>query len=107
LGLSFNPAGFISGLPDSIQTSTFELAVTDKVGDIQDVQLSIQIGAPLKGDVSGNGTVDVVDVILTVNIILEITDPTPAQIRGADCSGDGIINIIDSICIVTIILNGP
>ena len=58
------------------------------------------------GDVNGDGLVDVVDVIQTVNIILEFVQPIQAQLWGANCNGDGVVDILDTICIVTIILEG-
>ncbi len=52
------------------------------------------------GDVNGDGNIDVLDVVLTVNIILNISDPFPA----ADLNQDGVINVLDIVIIVNIIL---
>ena len=52
------------------------------------------------GDVNGDGSIDVLDVVLTVNIILNLSDPAPA----ADLNQDGVINVLDIVIIVNIIL---
>ena len=52
------------------------------------------------GDVNGDGNIDVLDVVLTVNIILNLIDPSPA----ADLNQDGVINVLDIVMIVNIIL---
>jgi hypothetical protein len=55
--------------------------------------------------------VNILDAILTVNIILEIQEPTDEQARAADCNGpvdhcdgDGEINILDVLKIVNLAL---
>lgn len=52
------------------------------------------------GDVNDDGTIDILDVVLTVNIILNPGDETPA----ADLNQDGVINVLDIVIIVNIIL---
>ena len=53
-----------------------------------------------------DGTVDILDVVFAVNIILEIIEPEPVQWWGADCNGDEVVNILDALCMVSIILEG-
>ena len=103
-GFFIDLTGTISGLPDSAGVHFFEVTVEDTAGNTLPAQFSIEIEAPRSGDVNGDGQIDVLDVILAVNIILELMDPTSAQFKGADCNGDGIVNIVDSICIVTLVL---
>ena len=57
-----------------------------------------------KGDVNNDGTINVLDVVMTVNIILELVEPTPYQFCAADLDGDGEIDILDVMQIVEIIL---
>ena len=59
----------------------------------------------LLGDVTGNSAVDVADIVVTINIILDNTNPTSAQITAADINQDNVINIQDIILIVNIILD--
>ena len=62
---------------------------------------------PCKGDINEDGTVNVLDVILGINIILDIMDPSPAQSWSADYNDDSIVNILDIIAIVNVILGTP
>jgi ligand-binding sensor domain-containing protein len=57
-----------------------------------------------KGDVDGNGRMDLIDVMLAVNIILEFVDPVPYHTWAADLNSDGIINVLDVMEIVLAIL---
>jgi len=52
------------------------------------------------GDVNGDEAIDILDVVLTVNMILGSTDPSPA----ADMNEDGVINVLDVILLINIIL---
>ena len=55
----------------------------------------------LLGDVNGDSVVDILDVIITANIILGIADENNA----ADVNSDGVFNILDVVIIVNIILS--
>ena len=57
----------------------------------------------LYGDVNFDGSLDVTDVILLVNLVLGQT-PTEEQALTADMNQDGIINILDVIQVVGEIL---
>ena len=57
------------------------------------------------GDVNMDGIINVQDIILLVNIILDILNPTPDQFEAADLNADGIINVLDVIALVNIILD--
>ncbi|MFQ6093480.1 MAG: rhodanese-like domain-containing protein [bacterium] len=59
---------------------------------------------PSKGDVNGDGTVDVLDIVRAVNIILETYQPGPGEEWAADCNGDGEVNILDVVGMVNVIL---
>ena len=52
------------------------------------------------GDVNSDEVVNVLDIILTVNIILGSNDP----INAADVNSDGIVNILDVVSLVNLIL---
>jgi hypothetical protein len=54
----------------------------------------------VRGDLSGDGLVNIIDVMMCVNIILKIEPYTEA----ADLNGDGVVNIIDLQIIIGIIL---
>ena len=56
------------------------------------------------GDVNMDGLINVQDIILIVNIIVDVINPTPEQFEAADLNADGIINVLDVIAEVNIIL---
>jgi hypothetical protein len=105
-GLALDSAGILFGMPDSAEIVLFGVAVTDTAAQTQHIQLSIQTNEPSLGDVNGDGQIDIIDVVLSINIILELLEPTSAQRWGADCNGDAMINILDTMCIVSIVLEG-
>ena len=58
-----------------------------------------------QGDLNSDVTINIVDVIALVNIVLSDDTPNDFQACAGDLSGDGIINIIDIIALVNIILS--
>jgi len=59
----------------------------------------------IKGDINGDGTVNTIDAILAVNIILYQDPPaTEEEMCITDCNGDGNVNVLDIILIVNVIL---
>ncbi len=106
-GLVLDSTGTISGVPTSADTSEFTVQVTDDASDTNSKSFTIiirQSGG--KGDINGDCQVNIVDVIFTVNIILELYDPTPTQKWAANCDDNGVVDIMDAICLVNIILEG-
>ncbi|UCE17372.1 MAG: hypothetical protein JSV84_10760 [Gemmatimonadota bacterium] len=57
-----------------------------------------------KGDVNHDGSVDVLDVVLTGLIFLEQYQPTFGELSIADCIDDNEITLEDAFCIVDVIL---
>ena len=62
-------------------------------------------GSNLQGDVNQDGTVNILDIILLVNIILGYYEANELELWLADLNSDGAINILDIIAIANIILN--
>jgi len=94
---------WISVLPDSSGAFTFEIN-----GSYETPWYAVRVtrqGQPgRKGDVNNDGLINIVDVILSVNHILEISLLPPGQIWAADVNEDGEIDIVDVMGIVLIIL---
>lgn len=59
---------------------------------------------PSRGDVNQDGRTNILDVLTSVNIILEVIQPSETQVWAADCTGDGRINIVDALGIVNVVL---
>jgi agmatine deiminase len=58
------------------------------------------------GDVNMDDTINILDIVITVNSILGTIELTPTQIQLADLNSDGNINILDIVLIVNLVLGG-
>jgi len=57
------------------------------------------------GDINGDGTFDVLDVVLMMNFILSLeNDYTICQEDASDINSDGVIDILDVVLLINIIL---
>ena len=56
-------------------------------------------------DLNLDGSVNIVDVIGVVNIIIGLSNPTETQLCSADINADGTVNIVDVIAIVNTIIS--
>jgi len=74
--------------------------ITDYLGSAPDMGAFEYIPEGLSGDLTGDGYVNVQDIVLLVNIVLGFSDP----IAGSDISGDGTINVIDIVMLIDYIL---
>jgi len=57
------------------------------------------------GDLNQDEILNVLDIVITVNIILSIVEPTSYQIYAADINGDSTLNVLDVVQLVNLILN--
>ena len=57
------------------------------------------------GDINTDGNIDILDVMQQINFILDITEPSEADICAADLNADGNLDLLDSILLVNMILN--
>jgi 1,4-alpha-glucan branching enzyme len=57
------------------------------------------------GDVSGDGAINVLDVVQTVNYVLSVLEFNDDQICSADMNVDGTINVLDIVTLVNYILS--
>ena len=61
-----------------------------------------------KGDVNGDGVVDILDLIRAINIILGILpEPTEHELYAADFNSDENVDVLDIVQIVNYILDNP
>ena len=59
----------------------------------------------IAGDVTQDGLVNVLDIVLLVNWILSDTSLTDLEVTIADMTNDGLVNILDIVALVNIILS--
>ena len=57
------------------------------------------------GDLNSDGIIDVLDLVTTINIIMDLIEPTSTQLFAGDINSDGIIDILDVVQLVNIILS--
>ncbi len=57
------------------------------------------------GDINQDGIVNIQDIILLVNFVLSIDNPSDQQFDAGDINGDEILNILDIIAMINIILD--
>ena len=57
------------------------------------------------GDLNSDGSIDIFDVLLTVDIVLDVEDPQPCVEFAADMNASGDITFFDIIQILNIILD--
>ena len=94
-------------------TFAYIYAVSNKAGDVRRAATaengvmiySIELKEPetLRGDLNGDGSVNVTDVTALINHILGKSEPT-FNAAAADLTGDGVINVTDVSKLIEIIL---
>ena len=57
------------------------------------------------GDMNGNSTTNIQDIVILINVVLDLVDPDSCQVIYGDLNSDGISNILDVILLVNIILD--
>jgi len=78
----------------------------DWVGYSEDLPIMFTIESGLLyGDLNEDEDLDVLDVLVMVNIIMGVLEPTNQQELLADVNGDGIIDVIDVIVLVETIVS--
>jgi PKD repeat protein len=78
----------VTGFNDETDTENITVLVLSEDAEQQDL-----------GDVNGDGSVKVVDIIFCTNYILEFIDFSPEAFLAADVNGDSKIDIFDVLLI--------
>jgi len=68
------------------------------------VSLLVTGNPSLPGDINGDESVNIQDIIFLINFILGTDDPNTGEFNAADMNGDGVLNIQDIILLVNSIL---
>jgi len=113
-GLSLDAsAGIVFGTPAASGAFDFVLQVSDihENTDQETFTMVIDEYTSAKGDVNADCTVNILDVLAAVRIILGLEQPSQEQIWQADCNGaagscdgDGVVDILDALKMVNITL---
>lgn len=104
--LIFDVLGIISGIPAIADTQDITFKVEDTIGNTDQKEFSfiVSIQEFERGDANGDETINVLDVLATINHILGVQPLEGIQYTCADCNGDEVINVIDALGIVNVIL---
>ena len=70
--------------------------------DLNDFSSSEEECTP-SGDANSDGIVNVVDVVLTINFIFDVSTPNSEEFCAVEINGDGVINVVDVVLIINII----
>lgn len=71
---------------------------------IEDVLVGNACPGYVPGDMNGDSTSNVQDIVLMVNIVLELIDSDSCQLEYGDLNSDQVFNILDIVSLVSIIL---
>jgi len=63
--------------------------------------VSMLVNGSLLGDTNGDSSINVLDVIIMVNMVLGEID---IDLNTADINGDGLINVSDIVLLINVIL---
>jgi len=97
--------GAVFQLSDINTSGVVEFVFSDGGGDVITLEYDLGGGSScqLLGDANNDFTVNVLDVVLTVNLILSGLDNYE---ECSDINGDGVLNVLDIVALINIIL-GP
>ena len=59
----------------------------------------------LNGDINLDGSINILDIVILINLILDFQTPTDSEFMISDINNDGILNILDIVQLINIILD--
>ena len=99
----FSPSGLAVGI------HTFTVQARDEVGNVStsigsttptSFTLTLVVTASLCGDLTSDGTVNVFDAIILLQIAVGLVESTPTQLVLGDLNRDGVLNVFDAITLL-------
>ena len=87
-----------SSLPDGLYNAFLRIASD---GGNASLPVSMLVNGSLLGDTNGDSSINVLDVIIMVNMVLGEID---IDLNTADINGDGLINVSDIVLLINVIL---
>ncbi len=58
----------------------------------------------LSGDLNNDSEINVQDIVITVNIVIGLVNPTATQMQAGDLNSDGLIDVLDIVTLVNLII---
>ncbi len=93
-----------SGLDDGLYEGFLRMVTSGGNAGLA-VSLLVTGNPSLPGDINGDESVNIQDIIILINFILGTDAPDSVEFNAADINGDGVLNIQDIILIVNLILD--
>ena len=102
-----------NNLPIGNYSSLFWLSTNDYNNLLFDIVVNLEVTGEIepcsgwtKGDLNSDGTINILDILMSVNIILEINlEVDPCELWAADYNLDEVVNVTDLISMVNVILS--
>ena len=69
------------------------------------VNMLVSGSTSMQGDINGDESINIQDIIILINFILGTDDPDTGEFNAADINSDGVLNIQDIILVVNLILD--
>jgi len=69
------------------------------------VSMLVSGSSSMQGDINGDESINIQDIIILINFILGTDDPDTGEFNAADINSDGVLNIQDIILVVNLILD--
>ena len=105
---------YVVELSSTILPGEYEFILTLTANEVDGIGYEADFGftlivvedsQPLPGDVNGDATVNILDIVMVANYTLGQAEFSDEQIQAADVNGDGVINILDIVQIINIVLD--
>ena len=99
---------------NNLEEGVYEYQMVLETNDFQQPYVYVPITLTVNGDACGDWVVgdlnqdniyNVLDVILTVNLVLSDTDIPECELYSADLNQDGILNILDVLLVINLVLD--
>ena len=98
----------------NLSEGVYEYLMTVETNDFQQPYVYIPITLTVSGDICGDWSIgdinqdqvyNVLDVILTVNLVLGFEEASECEFYSADVNGDEVLNILDVIEVINLVLD--
>ncbi|UCD17398.1 MAG: putative Ig domain-containing protein [Candidatus Zixiibacteriota bacterium] len=109
-GLALYPStGIIAGRPTRIGSFNFSVRVTDAgdpaLTDVQHLGISVSLTC---GDASGDGEINLLDVLFLISYLYDVPPgPRPQPPETGDANADGSIDLLDVLCLIDFLYGSP
>ena len=98
--------GTINDLTWTGSANSITFSVNSGKGHMQLSQLMVKRATsapdPIRGDVNGDGTVDVADIAAIIDVMAGTTVPGTSAAGNADVNGDGTVDVADIASVIDI-----